>query len=42
LPIAPGKYEMNLRFDGGTWMVPPGLLGMKDEFGGSVGLLIVE
>ena len=42
LPIAPGKYEMNLRLDGGTWMVPPGLLGMKDEFGGSVGLLIVE
>lgn len=42
LPIAPGKYEMNLRVDGGGWIVPPGLLGMKDEFGGSVGLLIVE
>jgi hypothetical protein len=42
LPIAPGKYEMNLRVDGGSWIVPPGLLGMKDEFGGSVGLLIVE
>ncbi len=42
LPIAPGKYEMNLRVDGGSWIVPPGLLGMKDEFGGSVGLLVVE
>ena len=42
IPIAPGKYEMNLRVDGGNWIIPPGLLGMKDEFGGSVGLLIVE
>ena len=42
LPIAPGKYEMNLRVDGGSWIVPPGLLGMKDEFGGSVGLLVVQ
>jgi hypothetical protein len=42
LPIASGKYEMNLRVDGGGWIVPPGLLEMKDEFGGSVGLLIVE
>ena len=40
--VAPGKYEMNLRIDGGGWIVPPGLLRMKDEFGGSVGLLIVE
>jgi len=42
MPIAPGKYDMNLRVDGGAWIVPPGLLGMKDEFEGSVGLLIVE
>ena len=42
LPIKPGKYQMNLRIDGGTWMVPPGLLSMLDEFGGMVGLLVVE
>lgn len=42
LRLAPGKYEMNLRIDGGPWIVPPGLLPLKDEFGGSVGLLILE
>jgi hypothetical protein len=42
LPIDPGKYQMNLRLDGGEWLVPPGLLSMLDEFGGRVGLLIVE
>jgi hypothetical protein len=40
--VAPGKYEMNLRVDGGAWIVPPGLLELKDEFGGSSGLLVVE
>lgn len=42
LPINPGKYQMNLRIDGGKWLVPPGLLSMVDEFGGAVGLLVVE
>ena len=42
LPLDPGKYQMNLRIDGGQWIVPPGLLSMSDEFGGAVGLLIVE
>jgi len=42
LPINPGKYQMNLRINGGKWLVPPGLLSMLDEFGGAVGLLVVE
>ncbi len=42
LPLDRGKYQMNLRIDGGKWIVPPGLLSMSDEFGGAVGLLIVE
>lgn len=42
LPMGPGKYQMNLRLDGGNWLVPPGLLAMLDEFGGRVGLLIIE
>jgi len=42
LPIKQGKYQMNLRLDGGKWVVPPGLLPMLDEFGGSVGLLVVD
>jgi hypothetical protein len=36
-----GKYQMNIRIDGGPWIVPPGVLSMLDEFGGSVGLLVV-
>lgn len=40
--IRPGKYQMNIRIDGGQWIVPPGLLAMADEFGGIVGLLVVE
>jgi hypothetical protein len=42
LPMNPGKYQMNIRIDRGPWTVPPGLLSMLDEFGGSVGLLVVE
>lgn len=42
LTIPPGKYQMNVRLDGGKWVVPPGLLSMVDEFGGTVGLLVVE
>ena len=42
LPINSGKYEMNIRINGGAWVVPPGLLSMLDEFGGNVGLLVVQ
>lgn len=42
LPINGGKYEMNIRINGGSWTVPPGLLSMHDEFGGSVGLLVMQ
>jgi hypothetical protein len=37
-----GQYQMNVRVDGGDWVVPPALLSLKDEFGGSVGLLVIE
>jgi hypothetical protein len=42
LPINSGKYDMNIRVNGGPWIVPPGLLSMLDEFGGRVGLLVVQ
>lgn len=42
VPVAAGTYQMNLRVDGGAWMVPPGMLSMKDEFGGVTGLLVIE
>ena len=37
-----GQYQINLRVNGGKWIAPPGLLSMLDEFGGSVGILVVE
>jgi hypothetical protein len=40
--MAIGKYQMNVRIDGGKWVVPPGLLAIVDEFGGNVGLLVIE
>jgi hypothetical protein len=33
---------MNTRIDGGKWLVPQGLLSVSDEFGGAVGILVIE
>jgi len=41
-PLARGTYQMNMRVDGGPWMVPPGLLSSRDEFGGTAGILTIE
>ncbi len=42
LPLKPGRYQMNVRVDGSGWAVPPGLLSLQDEFGGSAGLLVID
>jgi len=42
LPIALGTHQVNVRVDGGEWVAPPGLLTSRDEFGGVVGILVVE
>ena len=41
LPIRPGTHEMNVRTDGGAWIVPPGVPALRDEFGGTTGRLLV-
>lgn len=41
LPISSGVHQVNVRLDGGEWTVPAGLTPVKDEFGGSVGILLV-
>ena len=41
-PIRSGIHELNIRIDGGSWINPPGLPSKRDEFGGSVGVLIVR
>jgi hypothetical protein len=42
LPAAPGLHRLNMRLDGGAWLVPNGLTPTADEFGGSVGLFVVR
>jgi hypothetical protein len=42
LPIARGTHQINVRLNGERWMVPSGLTPITDEFGGSVGLLVIE
>ena len=42
LPLSPGAYEVNIRVDGGPWLVPPGVPSSSDEFGGAVGILVVK
>jgi predicted carbohydrate-binding protein with CBM48 len=41
LPLSRGTYRFNVRIDGGDWIVPAGVTGVRDEFGGTVGLLRV-
>jgi hypothetical protein len=40
--LSPGVHRVNVRLDGGAWIAPPGLSTVRDEFGGEVGLLVVQ
>jgi len=40
--IHDGTHEITVRVNRGAWLVPPGLMPLKDEFGGTVGLLVVS
>ena len=42
LPITTGIHEINVRINGGQWVVPPGLTQKRDEFGSSVGVLVIR
>jgi hypothetical protein len=42
LPIAPGSHRTDIRPDSGAWKPPPGIPVAADEFGGSVGILVVQ
>ena len=42
LALSPGTHRLNARVDGGSWIVPPGLTTMSDDFAGEVGLLVIE
>lgn len=42
LPAAAGSHLVNIRINGGSWIVPPGLVPKSDDFAGSVGVFVVE
>ena len=37
-----GTHRVSMRVDGGRWLAPPGLVPVHDEFGGTVGMLVVQ
>jgi hypothetical protein len=40
--LGPGIHRIEVRIDGGAWGPPPGLATAVDEFGGVVGLIVVQ
>jgi hypothetical protein len=40
--LTPGVHQLNVRFDGATWVVPAGAVPVDDGFGGRVGLVVVR
>jgi hypothetical protein len=40
--LTPGRYAVNIRYDGGPWQPPPGLPVVEDEFGGNSGVVVVQ
>jgi hypothetical protein len=41
LHLEPGIYHVNLRIDGGSWIVPPGAPTASDDFIGDTGVMVV-
>jgi hypothetical protein len=41
LPLAGGTHEVSVRVDGGAWLVPPGTTAIRDEFGGTAGVMVI-
>jgi hypothetical protein len=41
LRLGPGAYRFSLIVDGERWVVPADVPELPDDFGGSVGLLVV-
>ncbi len=42
IDLSPGVYRVNIRLDNGEWIVPNGLRAELDDFGSSVGILVVR
>ena len=42
LSVSSGPHRINVRLDGGDWVVPTNVARVTDEFGGVVGLILVR
>ena len=42
VPANPGSYQLVLRIDGGEWTPPPGVPTVRDEFGGTTGVVVIQ
>jgi hypothetical protein len=42
VPVIRGSHRLNVRLDGGEWIVPTNVARVTDEFGGVVGLVLVR
>ena len=42
LQLEPGVHRLNIRINGGPWLVPAGARPEEDEFGGVVGIVVVH
>jgi len=42
LAATPGSSQLMLRIDGGEWNPPPGLPTVRDEFGGTTGVVVIQ
>jgi hypothetical protein len=40
--VSPGAHRVMMRVDGQEWRAPPGLPAVPDEYGGQVGVLVVD
>jgi hypothetical protein len=40
--LSRGVHHLNVRFDGGEWLVPAGTVAVDDGFGGTVGIFVVR
>ncbi len=40
-PVASGSHRLNVRLDGGEWLVPANLARITDEFNGVVGVVVL-
>lgn len=41
ITVSPGLHRINVRLDGGPWIVPAGATRAADDFGGEIGIFVV-